>query len=160
MTSPALPLPWVKASEVFFTPSPARLYPNNAVYVGTHLGSGNYGTQGESQWHTVDLKPFGVAGDAITAFLSGMLIITHGTTPETADLQIVFRKPGDASCPTSAVLGQTIEASVYGGQRSTMATWVPLLNGCFQYSYYISTPGNWPQNSGYGINLSLQAWAR
>lgn len=160
MTDPTLPLPWIKASEIYFTTSPSRMYANNAVYVGTHLGANNYGTQGANQWHLVDLKPFGVTSDAIAAFLSGLLIITHGNAAETADLCIVFRQPGDASCPTTAYIGQTIEAAVGGGQRSTMGTWVPLSGGCLEFSYSVNTPGDWPANSSYGINLSLQAWAR
>jgi len=160
MTAPSLPLPWFKATEVYFTTSPARLYSDNAVWFGTHLGAGDYGPQGEAQWHSVDLKPYGVASDAISAFLSGVLIITHGTASETADMKIVFRKPGDASCPVSATMGQVVEAHVGGGQRSTMSTFVPLSNGCFEYSYTLSTPGDWSANSGYGVNLSLQAWAR
>lgn len=160
MPDPSLPLPWLKASEVYFTTSAARLYSNNVVYVGTHLGEDNYGTQGADQWHLVDLKPYGVSSDAISAFLSGVLIITHGITPETADMRIVFRRPGDLSCSTEAMIGQVIEGAIGGGQRSTMATWVPLEDGCFAYSYSLSTPGDWPVNSGYGVNLSLQAWSR
>lgn len=164
--APILPLPWVKVTEFYVTASPSRLYgPDNAVYVQTHLPT-NYGPQATGVWHTVDLGAFGVPPDALAAFLSGMLVITGGTTAEIADIQVGFRRPGDTT-PCTKYLGQTVfqtnvigEQVVYGGQRSNMATWVPLVDGKFEFCYQISTPGAWPSNSSYAINLSLQAWAR
>lgn len=158
--APSLPLPWTKVSEFFVTPSPARLYgPSNAVYVQTHLPT-NYGPQATGVWHAVDLRPWGVASDAHAAFLSGMLVITHGASEEIADLHLVLRRPGDFSVDCSKYIGQVVEAHISGGQRSGMASWVPLQDGQFEFCYQISTPGTWPSNSSYAINLSLQAWVR
>lgn len=166
--SPVLPLPWIKATEFYVTPSPSRIYgPDNAVYIITHGPAGSdYGQQETNAWHTIDLAPFGVPADATAAFLSGLLIITGGTTAEIADLRVVFRRPGDmtscakymgqASFQTNSVNGQPIG----GGQRSTMATWVPLAEGKFELCYQLSTIGTWPTNPAYGINLSVQAWTR
>lgn len=166
--APILPFPWIKATEFYVTSSPSRIYgPDNAVYILTHGPDGsNFGPQETGVWHTIDLGPFGVPSDASAAFLSGLLIITGGSTAEIADLRVVFRRPGDttscakymgqASFQTNNVNGQAI----VGGQRSTMATWVPLADGKFELCYQLSTTGSWPTNPSYGINLSVQAWAR
>lgn len=160
MAAPPMPLPWLKVNEFYVTPSPSRMYgPDNAVYVQTRLPS-NYGPQQTGVWHKSDLKPLGVSADAVAAFLSGLLIITHGTAEEIADIRVAFRRPGDTDCDTSKYLGQSCEAHIGGGQRSGLATWVPLTNGEFEFCYQIATPGAYPQNSAYAINLSLQAWAR
>lgn len=156
-------LPWVKLNEFYYTPTQVKLYPlggdGAAVYVMTHLPS-PLGPQAMDQWHTVDLTAAGIPADAKAAFLSGMLIITHGTTVETADIHLTFREHGDASADVTKYIAQSCEAHVGGGQRSTMATWVPLKDGKFDFSYHIATPGAWPTNSAYGINLSVQMWGR
>lgn len=166
--SPPSPLPWLRVSEFYVTPSPSRIYgPNNAVYVQTRLPEGsNVGPQQVDTWHTVDLAAFGVPSDAVAAYLSGMLVITGGTTPEIANITIGFRRPGDttscgkylgqATFQTNSVAGQ----SIIGGQRTNMATWVPLSNGKLEFCYSLSTAGAWPDNPSYAINLSIQAWAR
>lgn len=165
---PALPLPWLRAADLYVTSSPSRMYgPANAVYVQTGLPSGlNEGPQTRGVWHTVDLVPFGVSADATAAFLAGLLVITSGTTAEIADIQVGFRRPGDTT-PCTKYLGQTSfqvntigGAVISGGQRSNMATWVPLAGGKFEFCYNVSTGGAWPANPSYAINLSLQAWAR
>lgn len=165
--APALPFAWQKVTEFYVTSSPARLYgPDNAVYVQTHLPSGNLGPQQTGVWHTVDLGAFGVPPDAVSAFLSGMLVITGGSTAEVADIQVGFRQPGDTT-PCTKYIGQTVYQTnvvsgqtIGGGQRSNMATWVPLADGKFEFCYLLSTQGAWPANASYAINLSLQAWAR
>lgn len=164
--TPPNPFPWVKANELYVTPSASRQYgpdeagvPGNAIYVITRVPSTLYGPQQTDTWHTVDLKPLGVTADAQAAFLSGILIITHGNTPETADMTLTFRRPGD-STPCTKYLGQAVEAHIGGGQRSPISSWVPLADGKFEFCYRISTPGSWPTNSAYGINMSLQAWTR
>lgn len=184
---PPLPMPWVKLSEIYYTPTQVRLYgagsqppsfctisqPCNAVYVMTHLPTsiGNYGPPATNcvdpptcnQWAsnpiTVDLAPFGIAEDAKVAWLSGMLIITHGTTVETADIHVTFAAYG-GPIDCTRYLGQTVEPHVGGGQRSNMSTLVPLSERKFQFCYFLNTPGEWPDNSSYGINLSIQAWGR
>jgi hypothetical protein len=170
--APVLPLPWQKVTEFYVTPSPSRMYgPANAVYVQTGLPAElNEGPQTRGVWHTVDLASFGVPSDAVAAFLSGLLIITGGEVAEVADLRVVFRRPGDTT-PCTKYLGQTSfqtnvvptpygNMAIGGGQRSNMATWVPLADGKFEFCYQVSTGGAWPTNPSYGINLSLQAWAR
>lgn len=169
---PALPLSWVKLSEIYYTPSQVRMYgsggntlncggaPCNAVYVQTNLPSGqNEGPQALATPVTVDLTPFGVATDAKVAWLSGVLIITHGTTAEDADIHVTFAANG-STIDCSRYIGQTVEGNLGGGQRSNISVMVPLNEGKFQFCYSLSTSGAWPTNSSYGINLSLQAWGR
>lgn len=168
---PSLPLAWVKLTEIYYTTGQVRMYgdtpevcsvaPCNAVYVQTRLGEGgDAGPQATDTWHTVDLTAFGVAEDAKVAFLSGVLIITHGTTEELANLTVTLRAHGDNNSSCSKYLGQVIETSIASGQRSTFSTMVPLNAGKFDFCYRISTTGNYPDHSAYAINLSLQAWGR
>lgn len=181
---PPMPMSWVKLSEIYYTPTQVRLYgagnepPSfcdttlcNAVYVMTHLPGGTWGPPASNcvdppacnQWVsnpiTVDLSPLGLAEDAKVAWMSGMLIITHGTTVETADIHVTFAAYG-SPIDCTRYLGQTVEPAVGGGQRSNMATLVPLSERKFQFCYFLNTPGAWPTNSSYGINLSIQAWGR
>lgn len=127
----------------------------NAIFVNSHTGYGGV----DREWHEVNVVPLGVPADAKAVFLAGILIITHGTTEETADLTIALRAKGDALNPGNYI-GQTTEPHVGGGQRSNMAAWVPLRDGKFEYYWTRSTQGQWPANSSYGINLSLQAYVR
>lgn len=175
---PANPMPWVKLSELYYTPTQARLYGANtgqncltticnALYVQTRIsGAGNnYGQQSINTPTTVDLTqpPYNLPTDAKVAFLSGMLIITHGTSSETADIHVTVGADGDPNFECNAqtrYLGQTIEASVGNGQRSNAAFWTPLTNGKFKFCYWVATPGSWPTNSAYGLNFSLQMWGR
>lgn len=110
-------------------------------------------------WTPVYVEQHGVPGDAIAVYLSGILIITHGTTAETADLTVAFRACGN-DLPAAAYSGQVVEAHVGGGQRSGVSTWVPLSGACFEWQWNRSTSGTWPTNSAYGINLSMQAYVR
>lgn len=172
---PPNPTNWVKLSEIYYNAGQVRLYGANtgqncltsicnAIYVQTHIGGGgtNYGQQNVNTPTIVDLTqpPYNLPSDAKAAFLSGMLIITHGTTGETADIRVTVAAEGDSNFNCSSYLGQTIEASVGNGQRSNAAFWVPLTNGKFKFCYFVSTPGLWPTNSAYGLNFSLQMWGR
>lgn len=161
---PPQPMSWTQVSEFHFTQSQVILYGNNVVYGGTHLPT-NYGFQPGS-WITYDLSPLGVPNDsdpngsAKFAYLAGMLIITHGTTAEVADMHLTFRLPGDLTADPTKYMGQTTEGNIGGGQRSNVGLWVPVKNGKIEYYYTVVTPGAWPTNSSYGINFSIQGWAR
>lgn len=164
-----MPLPFAKVNELFVSTAPARLWFPNAV---TLFRGTSYDTQAPNIWHDVDLKPFGVAADAIAADLRGLLIITNAPLAcsgavtsdcllgPTADLTLVFRAPGDTATDCGRVMGQVAEAHRGGGQRSGFASWVPLVNGVTQVCYRVTTSGAWPASASYGINLSVQAWAR
>jgi hypothetical protein len=117
-------------------------------------------------WCKVAVSDYGLPKDTKAVFLSGILIITHGMTPETADLKVGLRAFGDVTDPETISPGgvwydgQTVEAAVGNGQRSTMSTWVPVRDGAFEFRWERSTGGQWPTNSSYGVNLTIQAHAR
>lgn len=144
---------WVSSTQTFTALDNSKA--PIAVFVNSYTGAG----VGANIWQTIDLKPFGVAADAKSAFLSGILIITHGMTIETCDLTVAVRAPGSVFSAGNYI-GQTIETQVASGQRSNMSTWVPLVNGSFQFQWNRSTMGDWPDQCSYGINLSLQAWVK
>ena len=159
---PPRPLPSVSVTQFNIVTSQVRMYADNPIYFGTNISNGgNYGTQtSQNVWHRDDLKPLGVPADAKAAFLSGMLIITHGTAAGTANVQMTARKVGDNNSDQSKYLMQTIEAHVGGGQRSNASFWVALSNGEFEFSYSHNQTVPWPTGSAIGANFSLQAWAR
>lgn len=126
------------------------------IFTNTYTG---IGAADEGKWIRVPVSNFGIPSDAKAVFLSGILIITHGTTPQTCDLTISTRAFGD-TMSEDFYIGQVIEASSGNGQRSTMATWVPVKNGQFEYFWKRSTHGQWPSECAYGINLTLQAYIR
>lgn len=126
-----------------------------AIFVNSYTGAGPK----EGQWHLLSVTDAGIPADAKSVFLSGLLIITHGTNPETCDLNVSFRAPGN-DMVYQASIGQTIEAHIGGGQRSNMATWVPVRNGAIEFYWWRNTAGNWPANCAYGVNLIAQAYLR
>ena len=111
----------------------------------------------KNTWYQVDLKPMGVSATAKWAFLSGLLIVTHGTSEQSCNLTVSFRGVGD-TLTVENYLGQVIEPHLGGGQRSGLASYVPLKNGVFEYAYNYDGDGAWPASCAYGVNLSLQAW--
>lgn len=153
-------LPWERVTELWITPSQARLYGPGAVQSLIGIPPPTVGCQVPGTWCVADLKPWGVPADAKYAFLTGLLLITHGTNSQQAALQLTFRKPGDVTADCSKYLGQVIEPFIGGGERSGMATWVALVNGTVEYCFQYEPPTGWPDWAAYGLNLSVQAWAR
>lgn len=127
-----------------------------AIFANTYTG---IGAAGEGVWLRVAVADLGIPPDAKAVFLSGILIITHGVTPQTCDLTISVRAHGD-SMHEGFYIGQVIEASVGNGQRSTMSTWAPVRDGYFEYFWKRNTAGQWPSECAYAINLAAQAYVR
>lgn len=112
-----------------------------------------------NQWTTVDMTGK-VPADTKAIRLDGILIISHGSSSETADLMVHFRKTNDTSFPYTYIM-QTIETDIGAGQRSNAGTWVALdENLTFQYKWNVNQLGTYPQYSSYGINLSMTAYLR
>ena len=154
------PLPWTSVRELWITPSQARMYgPPGAVQslIGTPQ---LVGCQMPSTWCVADLTLWGVPTDAKFAFLSGILLITHGINAQSADFHLTFRQPGDDTADCTKYIGQVIEPFQAGGQRSGMAVWVPLVDGKLEYCFRYTGQAGWPDFAAYGVNLSVQAWAR
>lgn len=156
---------WSRMTEIFTRNDNA--YGRGDVFANTATGTHRPASCGAGVWCTIDVADYGVPSDAKAVFLSGILIITHGLTAETADLLVGFRAYGDVS-PIAELpypggvwyIAQSVEAAVGSGQRSTMSTWVPVRDGKFQFTYSKATGGAYPTNSAYGINLTIQAWGR
>jgi hypothetical protein len=177
---PVLPLPTQKITELYVVTSQMRQYgsggvsvncgqpanhpnPCNAVYVQTHLPAGqNEGPQTSGVPITVDLTPYLPSGvtDAKAAFLGGILVLTHGSMQETADVWVTFAPDDGSPMNCTKPLHQAIEAAVGGGQRSSSSSWVALTNNKFRFCYTVPAKPAWPTGASYGINLSLQAWGR
>lgn len=151
-------LPWEQVTEIYFTPSQVRMYGPGALQSLVGVPD-PVGCQSQNTWCEADLTLYGVPTDAKYAFMSGLLLITHGTNAQQADYQITFKKPGTTG-DCSKYLGQTVEPHTGGGQRSNMSTWVPLSEGKTEFCFRYNAPAAWPNWSSYGVNLSVQAWAR
>ncbi len=106
-------------------------------------------------WTTVDISSY-IAQNTVAIHLTGLLLITHGTTVETADLRLHFRRD---SSQKGNYIHQVVETSVTGGQRSTMACWVPLTeNKTFDWKWETQFPlSTYPSFSAYGANLQIDA---
>lgn len=115
-------------------------------------------------WHRIDLKPWGVPADSPWAFLSGILIITHnGDVSMTADLKVGLRRIGDTetgNCDTSGrYIGQATAVAAGQGVRSTMGSFVPLVDGAFEVCWSANPlSGLYPAIPAFGGNLHVQAW--
>ena len=112
-------------------------------------------------WHGIDVTALGVPRDAIAVFISGLLIISHGWTPETCSLTMAFRAPGSQTLAGNYIF-QTIEAAIFGGQRSNAAAMIPVKNGKFEMNWSQSSPTDkmWPEVCSYGVNLRASAYVR
>ncbi len=136
------------------------------LFVNTYTGATVPDGCVAGHWCRVMVSSYGLPEDTKAIFVSGILIITHGMKSETADLQVGFRAAGDNNDPAKVVPGgvwysaQSVEAAIGNGQRSTMASWIPVRNGAFEFKWTRSTSGSWPESSSYGINLTFQAFAR
>lgn len=126
------------------------------IFINTYTGDG-MAQFPEGQWVDVDVSSY-VPADAVAVRLEGLLIISHGTTAETADLTLAFRT--DTANSYSYTM-QCVETAVGSGQRTDAGTWVALsATKKFQMKWTRSTGGTYPTNSSYGINLSLTAYVR
>jgi len=148
-------IPYVEGSVVG-VPLRSPTTQNPPIFINTATGDG-VAAHPPGVWSTVDVSSI-VPADTLAVRLDGILIITHGTTVETADLTVAFRT--DQNWDYGYIM-QTCEASAGNGQRSNAGVWVSLdANKCFQIKWTRSTQDNWPTNSSYGINLTLTAYLR
>lgn len=127
--------------------TPIAIFVNSNTPYGPMAGS----------WIDLDVTQFQVPATAKSVFLSGILIITHGTTAAYCDMSLLFRAPGDL-IDAGNYIAQVFEPWIGGGQRSTMASWAPVKNGKTQFQWNRSTQGFWPDYCSYGINLTAQAY--
>lgn len=129
---------------------PIAIFLNTAAGVGPAAGA----------WNTIDLTAVGVPSTSAEAFLSGLLIITGGTDNKTYNLTLALRAPG-STMDAGNYSGQAICVGSGTGARTNFASFVPLVNGRFEYQWNHDTPADpYPQGGAYGINLAVQAYLR
>lgn len=150
---------WVLATQLLFPLGP----PPYPVFFNTYTGDGvtvpwNGKTFAKGAWTRVDISDM-VPADTKGVCLSGIMIVTHGTTEETADLTINLKPPGSTENPLNYE-GQVIEASIGNGQRSPFYSCVAVEGQKFDFYWNSNTPGTWPTNSSYGLSLQIQVIAR
>ncbi len=151
---------WVCAEQVYVPKGP----PPYPVFLNTANGIGvttpyNGKIFARNAWTRVDLGDL-VPEDCKAVFLTGILIITHGTSGETADLTINLKPPSSTENPLNYE-GQVIEPFTGGGQRSPYASWVGVENRQFDFWWNAGPAfGSYPDWSSYGVSLQLQQFAR
>jgi hypothetical protein len=150
-------MPWFKSNEVYTHDSHAG---PTVIFCGDGT-SGAAPHYAPNIWHTIDLKPLGVTGDAKFAEIAGHVIISHADTNGIADLKATFRSPNsdlnENNCQMQGCCGIAGE-----GQRGNQMVTVPLVNGCFQFMWKKLLAGSHENNSptSYLLNLWLQKWGR
>ena len=167
---PSLPLPTVTGTKIHIVTSQSRMYSNNLIWGGTHLGpTYNYGLQ-PGTWTEIDARPWfdsTFETNGIGIFVSGIVIITNPSSTEAADIHVTFARPSDttAACGTIDQYGAAyiFQASLgsMGGVRSNAAAMIPVENGKFKACYTVSTSGNYydtPPHASYGLNFTPQFW--
>lgn len=129
----------------------------STVFFNSYTGVGDLAT---NVWHEVDLHELhGIPRTAVSAMISGILIITQGTTLATAGMTLAFRKSGDTSVNCNMIIAQAIEGPGNGGIRSTMSAFIPLIDGKFEWCWTRQTTLQWPSSAAYGLNLHMQGYA-
>jgi len=108
-------------------------------------------------WHTIDLST-DLPADTQAVFLSGILIITHGSTPEVCNMYISLREGGGqyGTDPT----GQVVKQSIGDGARQNYFELVPVNDGKIDLLWSRSTEGEWPEHCSYGFNFKLVGYLR
>lgn len=160
MVDAVLPLPTVPFTRGHVTTSQARMYSNNLVWAGAHLGAGNNYGMPVNQWVLVDARPWfdsDFETKAAALFAAGIEIITGPNPSITADMRITFARPSDLSADINGYIGQAALAG-YGGVRSGMATIIPVEAGFFKTAMMVMTAGDYPNAPAYGVNLTPQFW--
>lgn len=126
------------------------------IFLNTYTGDGL--TQFiNGEWCDVDVSTY-VPADAVAVYIVGLLIISHGTTIETADMTLAFRTTREYDY---GALMQCTETQVNSGQREPAGTWVALDDSKkFQVKWVRNTGDPYPLHSSFGVNLSLVAYSR
>lgn len=143
----------------FFVASDSPGQPSNlCAFVNTYTGEG-LAAYPPGVWRRVDLSRL-VPADAVAVLLTSMIIITHGTGEETADLTLGFRRAGSTVDNYTA---QTCCTRVGDGSRTSYSVAVPLgAARDFEMKWTRTpAPANWPAWSSYGLNIRVAGyWTR
>jgi hypothetical protein len=149
-----IPLNWVAMTELYGTRDAPRLN----VGGPEHATDANP-TVAPNAWHAIDLKPYGVASDAVAAFVPYMEIVTSGSAGEsvTPQMTVSIRAFGDSVADPAFYALQIITPSA----RLPGGIWVPLNDGKFEFYYTVNTDCCWPTHPSFQINIGRpQMWGR
>jgi hypothetical protein len=105
--------------------------------------------------HTIDVSKI-APPNAVGVSMSGILIITHGTTPAACGLTVWFRP--SAAHAWNAYRGQSVEAHIGGGQRSNHSITIPMVDQKFEVWMDATSGGMWPTDCAYGVNYRPDYW--
>lgn len=113
-------------------------------------------------WVEVSLAQFGVPASAGEIFVQGIMIVSPAVVAGTPDVWFQCRAP-QSTLPAGSYQAQAIgqvtyiqSDRVFVGARSSVGMWCPVRDGKVQFYWHASGPSD----AAFGINLSLQAYAR
>lgn len=138
--------------------------PPTLVFYNSASGVGRT-TYPQNTWVEIDVTRCTVTGDpcvpvnATGIFLSSILIITQGGDPYITDVTASVKSP-DSSQSCWNYLGQTVEASPEGGQRSPWFAATPVVAGKIRFCRNTLRLGSFyePPQGGplaFGINMRM-----
>lgn len=112
-------------------------------------------------WTVCDLTTLGIPVDAVAVDVSGLLIITMGSTPGWSNLCMAFRKPGDARVSIRNHYVFQCIANAGDGMRSPCSTVLTPVGGCIEWAWFTTgaTLG-WPVGAAVAANLSFTRWMK
>lgn len=134
---------------------------NSKAPIGYFVNSYTVTGPAANVWTDIDVTQFGVPATAKEVLLSGVLIISGGSTFQTCDLLISARAPGSTWNPANYI-DQVINVGSGNGQRAPMSTMAPVVNGKIElwWNRIDTDATQWPEGCAYGVNLSIQAYLR
>lgn len=123
----------------------------------------NLATPNPGAWHKIcvyDSCP-NLAGLNLKAvLLYSELLITHGTAPETSDIEIYLRKHGVADEPPAYSI-HAVAGLMSEGNRSHSSIWVPLdEDGCLDFKWGSTGGIGNPSHSEFGFAVNINAYLR
>ena len=112
-------------------------------------------------WTPLDLTRFGVPRDAVSVDVSGLLVITMGSSPGFSNMCLAFRKPGAENVEIRKHYVFQVVGNTGDGVRSTAATIVTPVNGIIEYGWFWTgnEPG-WPSGPAMAANLTFTRWIK
>lgn len=138
------------AALIIFTEAPKAIFWNSYTAAGPAA----------NVWHTLDMTQFGVPATAKAVFLQGGLNITGGLAGGICNSYFFVRKdiPFDPKIVYWFGMGQAMTSLLGEGDRKSIATFVPLVNGEFAWTWTRNTQGEWPEQCSYGGNFNIQGY--
>jgi hypothetical protein len=173
------PTPWNVADDIIICDksarparSPAQFWP---VFFVSSTDAALMAKYPPDVWHTIDLTDYIPLPEIKSVRLDGLLVITHGSQVETADLHVSFRRHGESFDYTYVFQTmETLQGGYWpgttwwdehgnpvtglsiapGGQRSTAGAFVPVsADRKIDVKWHAPSPRQHPPYSAYIVNL-------